>query len=94
MMAKLILDPIGSAINENDFDYRENLQLMAALDERLKEKRKKVAAGWGASYQERVIAKKKLTAEQRVLALADDADVFAADEVPAAPAAGPALPAP
>lgn len=70
-MAKLILEPLGSAINE-DAPYEKACGQMAKLDELLAEKHAKVAAGWGEKYQERVKAKHKMTAEERVRVLADE----------------------
>lgn len=66
-MAKIILEPIGSKI-ENSHDG------MAKLDLELDEKRNLISDGWGPKYQERVRAKGKLTAKERILALADSAD--------------------
>lgn len=70
-MAKLILEPLGSAIHESDASYHKALQAMALLDESLYKKRAQVALGWGEKYQERVKAKGKLTALERINALAD-----------------------
>jgi 3-methylcrotonyl-CoA carboxylase beta subunit len=66
-MAKIILEPIGSKIEAaND--------AMIMLDLELDEKRKRVNEGWGAKYQERVKEKGKLTAHERIFALADSKD--------------------
>lgn len=66
-MAKIILEPIGSKLDSMHDG-------MAKLDRELDEKRLKVSLGWGEKYQERVRAKGKLTAHERVLALADSPD--------------------
>ncbi|HXW60238.1 MAG TPA: carboxyl transferase domain-containing protein, partial [Myxococcota bacterium] len=71
-MAKLILEPIGSAIDESDEQYHKGQKEMAALDAELKKKREQVALGWGEKYHERVKAKGKMTALERVYALADN----------------------
>ncbi len=71
-MAKLFLDPIGQAISSATIQYESNSHEMSALDAKLFEKRKIVENGWGAEYQQRVRAKNKLSAYERVRALADD----------------------
>jgi 3-methylcrotonyl-CoA carboxylase beta subunit len=65
--------PIGSArdavLDERTFaDYRTAL---AALEQRLAERRREVEAGWGPKYVERVHQKGKLTARERVERLKD-----------------------
>lgn len=70
-MAKLFLKPIGSSIDRQDKAFQANLSNMLKLDNELKSRRMQVKAGWGEKYQERVKAKDKLTAQQRLLALAD-----------------------
>ena len=70
-MAKLILKPIGSAIDSDDLVVQANFKNMAALDQELIKKRQKIHEGWGEKYQERVKAKNKLTALDRIYALAD-----------------------
>ena len=70
-MAKVLLRPIGT--ERRDSDVREGQrERMGALDARLSERRAEVRAGWGEKYQERVRAKGKRTAWERVEALADD----------------------
>jgi len=70
-MAKLILKPIGSEIDSNDAVFQTNFKNMAVLDQELIKKRQKIREGWGEKYQERVRAKNKLTALDRIYALAD-----------------------
>lgn len=64
-MAKIILEPIGAK-----FEARAQKEMLE-LDKKLDERRAEVALGWGPKYQERVKAKGKLTAHERILALAD-----------------------
>ena len=64
-MAKIILEPIGTKLEATA--QKEMLE----LDKKLDERRAEVNLGWGAKYQERVKAKGKLTAQERILALAD-----------------------
>src|SRR5580704_19110380 len=68
-MAKLILEPIGSKIE----NLTENLDIKK-LDQKLDERRQDVFLGWGKKYQERVREKGKLTAYERILGLADSPD--------------------
>lgn len=70
-MAKLILKPIGSIVDINEAALQANFKNMAALDQALIRKRQKIREGWGEKYQERVRAKNKLTAADRIYALAD-----------------------
>ena len=78
-MAHVPLNPIG---NERDtfLDEQEvarNSAFIAELKATLTERRAEVAAGWGDKYQQRVHAKGKLTARERVELLKDDAsDIF------------------
>ncbi|MFT5993379.1 MAG: 3-methylcrotonyl-CoA carboxylase beta subunit, partial [Bradymonadia bacterium] len=72
-MAKVIQTPIGAELRDNDAkpDQRER---MAALDAKLDERRAEVKLGWGEKYHERVRAKGKMTAWERVAHIADDVD--------------------
>lgn len=70
-MAKLFLEPIGSAINEADASYSKGYAEMAKLNAHLHQKRALQACGWGEKYKERVKAKNKMTAQERIHALAD-----------------------
>jgi 3-methylcrotonyl-CoA carboxylase beta subunit len=78
-MAHVPLNPIG---NERDtfLDEQEverNGAFIAELKATLTARRDEVAAGWGEKYQQRVHAKDKLTARERVELLKDDAsDIF------------------
>lgn len=72
-MAKVILHPIGSPIEEaiDDKTYRENLERMGALNAALFQRREEVRQGWGQKYAARVHAKGKLTTWERVERLKD-----------------------
>ena len=70
-MAKVLLRPIGTELRDSDVREGQR-ERMGALDDRLRERRAEVRAGWGEKYQERVRAKGKRTAWERVEALADD----------------------
>ncbi|MGI5864321.1 MAG: acyl-CoA carboxylase subunit beta, partial [Myxococcales bacterium] len=72
-MAKVILRPIGSPIEEalDPRDYRQNREHMKGLNGLLASRLEEVRAGWGPSYVERVHAKGKMTAWERVEALKD-----------------------
>ena len=67
-MTLVPLVPIGSPLSPAAEDHRPAL---AALEDRLRARRDEVQAGWGPKYVERVHAKGKLTARERVLALID-----------------------
>jgi acetyl-CoA carboxylase carboxyltransferase component len=72
-MAKVQLSPIGSA-REEFLDATSFERNQAALSEReavLRERRAKVAAGWGEEYAQRVHKKGKLTTRERIEALKD-----------------------
>lgn len=71
-MAKIFFHPLGSAIDNEDSEFQANWKDMALLESRLKEKQANLEEGWGKNYQERVRAKNKLTAYERIRALADD----------------------
>lgn len=70
-MAKVVLEPLG-APRAADATTARNREANAALAQRLDDRRAELRAGWGERYQERVRAKGKLTAWDRVVALADD----------------------
>jgi acetyl-CoA carboxylase carboxyltransferase component len=70
-MAKIILEPIGSAVDSTEAVFKANFEKMAALDQELIKKRQKIHEGWGEKYQARVRAKNKLSALDRIYALAD-----------------------
>lgn len=72
-MAKVILHPIGSPIEEaiDDKTYRENLERMEVLNAALFQRREEVRQGWGQKYAARVHAKGKLTTWERVERLKD-----------------------
>jgi acetyl-CoA carboxylase carboxyltransferase component len=72
-MAKVILHPIGTPIEEalDEKTYRENLERMERLNAKLFARREEVRAGWGAEYVERVHAKGKLTTWERLEILKD-----------------------
>lgn len=73
-MAKLLFEPIGSAIDIHDESLKKNHASMMVHENKLKEKRQTVADGWGPTYKNRVKSKNKLTAHERILMLADHAD--------------------
>lgn len=68
-MAKLFFEAIGSQV-EHDAQFNKNLEAMTAHDQRLFERRRQVREGWGEEYAQRVVAKGKLTAHERVALLA------------------------
>ncbi len=72
-MAHVPLTPIGAARATalDDETYAQNISRAAELDARLTERRAEVAAGWGQKYVERVHAKGKLTARERIEQLKD-----------------------
>ena len=65
-MAKVILEPVGSSLDASSPRFRENREYVDGLVAELEAKRRAVFAGWGAKYVERVHAKGKLTAWERV----------------------------
>jgi acetyl-CoA carboxylase carboxyltransferase component len=72
-MARVPLTQIGSA-REGFLDakgYTKNREAMEAKDRELKERRARVAEGWGSKYLERVHAKGKLSARERLELLKD-----------------------
>lgn len=73
-MAQVILEPLGTAINIHDDTRVANRAKMEILDTLLDLRREKVALGWGPQYIERIHGKGKLTARERMSALADSVD--------------------
>ncbi len=67
-MTLVPLVPIGSPLSLAAEDHRPAL---ATLEDRLRARRGEVEAGWGPKYVERVHAKGKLTARERVAKLID-----------------------
>ncbi|MEZ5974742.1 MAG: carboxyl transferase domain-containing protein [Planctomycetota bacterium] len=72
-MAKVPLTPIGRDRAQflDDASYAKNRAALGAKIEELETRRAAVAAGWGESYRERVHAKGKRTARERIDALKD-----------------------
>ncbi len=72
-MAHIPLVPIGSARASfmDDRTFAEQREDGEKLEARLLESRKQVRAGWGAKYTDRVHAKGKLTARERIEAVKD-----------------------
>lgn len=72
-MAHVPLTPIGAPRAQalDDATYEANRNRASELDSRLQERRAEVAAGWGQKYVERVHAKGKLTARERIEQLKD-----------------------
>jgi acetyl-CoA carboxylase carboxyltransferase component len=77
-MAKVILHPVGTSIEEaiEEKIYAENLERMGKLNELLFQRREEVRRGWGAEYVERVHAKGKLTTWERLEILKDSGTVI------------------
>ncbi len=75
-MAKVILQPIGSAVAAEQETFKNNLAQMQKLEDKLDQKRAEVKLGWGESYQQRTRDKKKMTAWERITALADNHDAI------------------
>jgi 3-methylcrotonyl-CoA carboxylase beta subunit len=71
-MAKLFFHPLGRKIEDGDKEYHANFKEMSGLEKILSKKREALEKGWGSNYQERVRAKNKLTAHERILGLADN----------------------
>src|SRR5262245_39293017 len=62
-------DPLGKLVDDRTAeDYRAALDV---LEQRLRDRRREVEAGWGPAYVERVHRKSKLTARERLRRLAD-----------------------
>lgn len=72
-MARVPLVPIGSprASFMDDRTFAEHREDGAKLEARLDDKRTKVQAGWGEKYTDRVHAKGKLTARERIESVKD-----------------------
>ena len=72
-MARVPLTPIGDPKERalDDRTFREQRQELAVLDDQLSQRRAEVHAGWGEKYRDRVHAKGKLTARERVDRLKD-----------------------
>lgn len=68
-MAKVILAPIGEALGDVDAAAAEQI---ASLSAKLDERRAEIRDGWGQKYRDRVSAKGKMTAWDRVEYIADD----------------------
>jgi 3-methylcrotonyl-CoA carboxylase beta subunit len=62
-------DPIAKLADERTITAQR--AALAALEDRLRERRREVEAGWGDAYVERVHRKGKLTARERLARLAD-----------------------
>ncbi len=73
-MARVPLTPIGDPKERlvDDRTFREQRQEHAALEHQLSARRAEVHDGWGETYRERVHAKGKLTARERIDRLKDD----------------------
>lgn len=72
-MAHARLSPIGRALDGvvDAATAERHRTAMAALDDELRERRARVASGWGPKYEERVHQKGKQTARERLAALKD-----------------------
>lgn len=70
-MGKLYFHPIGTNLAP---EQQAKPSAIVDLETILEQKRQKVRDGWGPSYHERVKAKNKMTAHERVYALADSHD--------------------
>src|SRR3989338_5810703 len=64
-MAKVILNPIGSAVLKDHF-FLDNQAQIKLKEELLEQKRALIQQGWGKKYQARVHAKGKLTTWERL----------------------------
>lgn len=72
-MAHVPLIPIGAAREQtgDDRTYHEHRAALGELEASLRERRAAVHAGWGPRYAERVHARGKLTARERIARLQD-----------------------
>ncbi|MBT3219430.1 MAG: propionyl-CoA carboxylase, partial [Proteobacteria bacterium] len=78
-MAKILLDPIGSVLDQvlDPTEVEQNLGAMQELEDDLAQKLAKVREGWGEKYVNRVHQKGKWTSWERIEALTDpETDVF------------------
>ncbi|MFT7669030.1 MAG: 3-methylcrotonyl-CoA carboxylase beta subunit [Planctomycetota bacterium] len=73
-MAKVPLTSIGVPRDAamDDKTYKKNRETLSAREALLDEERTKVHGGWGEKYKDRVHAKGKLTARERIELLTDD----------------------
>ena len=73
-MARVPLTPIGDPKEKfiDDRTYGEQRAELTELDEQLVARRAEIHEGWGEKYRERVHAKGKLTARERLARLKDD----------------------
>ena len=73
-MAKVPLSEIGRPLDAflDAASFERNVEHMRALETTLEQRREKLAQGWGAKYLERVHAKGKLTARERIERLKDE----------------------
>src|SRR5690349_12002812 len=62
-------DPLGKLADERTITAQR--AALARLEDRLRDRRREVEAGWGPTYVERVHRKSKLTARERLAMLAD-----------------------
>jgi len=72
-MAKVILRPVGTPLEQaaDAAERGHNLARMTELEASLRARRDEVRAGWGPAYAERVHARGKMTAHERIAALCD-----------------------
>ncbi|HEX2691526.1 MAG TPA: carboxyl transferase domain-containing protein, partial [Kofleriaceae bacterium] len=72
-MAFVPLVPIGDPLTKlvDERTVGEQRAALDVLEQRLRDRRREVEAGWGPSYAERVHRKGKLTARERLVRLAD-----------------------
>lgn len=73
-MARVPLRPLGEPREKvaDDRTFTDEREALARLENRVEEARSEVRAGWGKKYVERVHAKGKLTARERIERLIDD----------------------
>ena len=78
-MTHVPLVPIGNPRRQfcDDATFEAQREAIEARDDTLRQRREEVASGWGPKYVDRVHAKGKLTARERIAKLADPGtDVF------------------
>lgn len=73
-MAKIFFEPIGSKLNLDETLAKRNHSAMLEHERTLSDRRAQIAQGWGQEYIDRVRAKHKLTAHERIVGLADSSD--------------------